>query len=327
MLEQKQLNQTVKGERIDHYLLLRKCELKTSKNGKQYLNLELGDQWSTLPSNYWEGYEEFYAESPVGSVVKVTGIVEDYQGQSQIRLTSIRTANTDDGVTPYDFQPRSRRDLAEMKKEFGDRIDLISNPYLKKLLALLLAGQNLELFSRAPAGKSWHHSYISGLLEHTLEIIRICDLMCDIHPEAKRDLLIAGAIMHDFGKIEELTFDGIFDYSEKGKLLGHIVISAMKISEKADKIPGFPEDLKVQLIHLVLSHQGKLEFASPVVPKMLESIILYQADELSAKTNAYKSAILAESGNPSGWTRYQQLAGTPFYIPEELRNHKNETNK
>jgi 3'-5' exoribonuclease len=176
-----------------------------------------------------------------------------------------------------------------MKREFKNRVDSISNSFLKKLISSIFNSSTLESYTKAPAGKSWHHSYLSGLLEHTLEIIKICDLMCDIHPEVNRDLLVCGAIMHDFGKIEELTFDSVFDYSDKGKLIGHIVISAMEINEKAGRISGFPEDLKHQLIHLVLSHQGKLEYASPVLPKTLESIILYQADELSAKTNAYKA--------------------------------------
>ena len=139
--------------------------------------------------------------------------------------------------------------------------------------------------------------------------------MCNIHGEINRDLLICGAMLHDFGKTEELQFDTNFDYTDKGKLLGHIVIAAMKIETEASKIPDFPEDLKNQLIHLVLSHQGKLEYASPVEPKTLEAIVLYHADELSAKTNAYKSAIQNDEQTGSNWTRYLPLAGTSLLIP------------
>ncbi|MCK7525539.1 MAG: HD domain-containing protein [Ignavibacteriales bacterium] len=126
-----------------------------------------------------------------------------------------------------------------------------------------------------PAGKMWHHGYISGLIEHTLEIIRICDLMCDFHPEINRDLLICGAMLHDFGKIEELSFETGFEYTDKGKLIGHIVISSNDwLIKKLNEIKDFPEELKNCLIHLILSHQGKLEHASPVVPKTLEAIAL-----------------------------------------------------
>jgi 3'-5' exoribonuclease len=166
-----------------------------------------------------------------------------------------------------------------------------------------------------PAGKAWHHAYIHGLLEHTLEIIKICELTATFHKEVNRDLLIAGALLHDFGKTEELSDTADFGYTDKGKLLGHIVIAAMEVEKAVMKIPDFPEDLKNRLEHLILSHQGKLEFASPVVPKMLESIILYHADELSAKANAYKNAILEQSGCKSSWTTYIRLAETDLYIP------------
>ncbi|MGE5437177.1 MAG: HD domain-containing protein, partial [Syntrophothermus sp.] len=170
-----------------------------------------------------------------------------------------------------------------------------------------------DKFSNMPAGKAWHHSYIHGLLEHTLEIIKICDLLADFHPEVNRDILIAGAMLHDYGKIEELSFDNMFEYTDKGKLLGHIVISAMKIDSIIKTIPDFPDELKNCILHLILSHQGKLEFASPVVPKTLEAIILYHADELSAKTNAYKNALELEKNENSKWTKFIRLAETDLY--------------
>ena len=202
-----------------------------------------------------------------------------------------------------------------MRKEFSERICRINDPNLKSLLDIIFSGERFEKFTNVPAGKSWHHSYIHGLIEHTLEIIKICDLMCDIHPELNRDILICGAMLHDFGKTEELSYNPVFEYTDKGKLLGHIVISAMLVNEEAKKIKNFPEDLKDCLLHVILSHQGKLEYASPVVPKTLEAIALYQADELSAKVNAYKNAILNEQKNDSKWTKYINLVST------ELFNH------
>jgi 3'-5' exoribonuclease len=200
-----------------------------------------------------------------------------------------------------------------MKEEFLKRINSLSDHNLKLLMKNIFTGERFDKFLTAPAGKSWHHSYIHGLVEHTLEIIKICDLMCDIHPQFVRDLLISGAMMHDFGKTEELSYDGIFEYSDKGKLVGHIVISAMLINDEVKTIPGFPEDLKNCLLHIVLSHQGKLEYASPVVPKTLEAIALYQADELSAKVNAYKNALATQTKTESKWTNFLNLASTDLF--------------
>jgi 3'-5' exoribonuclease len=159
-------------------------------------------------------------------------------------------------------------------------------------------------------------------LEHTLEIMEICDLTANFHPEVNRDLLITGSILHDFGKTKELTFDSTFDYSDEGRLLGHIVIASIMIKEKINDIKEFPEGLKNQLLHLILSHQGKLEQASPVEPKTLEAIILYQADEISAKANAYKSAIEADAKGENRWTKFLHLINSPLYIPEEFNKQK-----
>jgi 3'-5' exoribonuclease len=313
MLNQKELNTLEKGDQVDHFLLLKKCEIRLTKAGKQYLFLELGDKSLSLNANVWDSFENFYEMAKTGDVVKVAGSMDDYQGAPQIRINSIRILKASEKVSPIDFLPKSKRDPDVMRKEFRDRIDRIANRYLKELMNLVFTEDNFAKFSAAPAGKSWHHSYVHGLIEHTLEIIRICDLMCDIHQEINRDLLISGAMMHDFGKTEELSFDSSFDYTDKGKLLGHIVISSMIINEETKKIEGFPEDLKNCLIHIILSHQGKLEYASPVVPKTLEAITLYQADELSAKVNAYKNAIASGAGTDAKWTRYITLASTDLY--------------
>lgn len=150
--------------------------------------------------------------------------------------------------------------------------------------------------------------------------------MCDIHSELNRDLLISGAMLHDFGKIEELSFDSAFEYTDKGKLLGHIVIAANIVDEEIKRIKNFPEDLKINLLHLILSHQGKLEHASPVVPKTLEAITLYHADELSAKVNAYKLTLQSEIKQNSKWTRFINLAGTDLYS-HDLENFTDIENK
>ena len=317
MLDQKDLNDLSIGDDFTMFLIVTKSEVKTSINGKQFLNLELRDKSSALPSKVWDNAEEYSKKLKEGTVVKVTGQIEDFKGAMQIKIGKISPAKENDNVKPEDFLPKSQRPLSEMFNELDQVIASIKNPFLNQLIKIILADGKLEKYSKVPAGKGWHHAYIHGLLEHTLEIIRICELMCSIHPDLKRDLLITGALLHDFGKTEELTYDSTFDYSDKGKLIGHIVIGALEVEKAAVLIKNFPEDLKDQLIHLILSHQGKLEFASPVEPRTLEAIVLYQADELSAKTNAYKKAIEADKNKGGRWTRFLPLANTALYIPDE----------
>lgn len=328
MLSQSDIITLNKGDALDHFLIVKKCELRTSKTNKQFLALELADKSISLNSNMFESFEEIYTKIKAGDIVKVKGTIDDYQGSPQIKVKSIRPANLTDDVTVMDFLAKSKRDLGEMKKEFFDRAEKISNPKLRALINNIFTEDNFERYSLAPAGKSWHHSYVHGLLEHTLEIVKICDLMSDSHSEINRDLLVCGAILHDFGKIEELSFDTAFEYTDKGKLIGHIVIGAMIVEEKIKEIKDFPEDLKNCLIHLILSHQGKLEHASPVVPKTLEAIALYHADELSAKVNAYKNAIATELKTDSKWTKFLSLAATDLFshgINPEIENQINKS--
>lgn len=312
MLNQKDLVMVQKGDMINHYLLLKKCEIKLTKSNKQYLYMELADKTLSLSANVWENFSKMYSELKPGDVVKVTGSMDDYLGIHQIKIISIKTADPADKIIPADFLVRSKRNVEEMKNELIARLQKISNSKLLILMDQFFNEKNLLKFTSAPAGKYWHHSYLSGLLEHSLELIRICDLMCDIHPEINRDLVICGALMHDYGKTEELSFDSSFEYTTRGKLIGHIVISAMLINEGCKKIPDFPDDLRDCLLHIILSHQGKLEFASPVLPKTLEAITLYQADELSAKVNAFKSA-LSEIKEKGKWTKFLPLASTDLF--------------
>ena len=317
MLKQKELIDFSIGDEITLFLIVSKFEIKTSKTGSIYLNLELRDKSAVLPAKVWDRIDNIKDSVREGTIVKIAGKIEEFNGAPQIKIDKIRAAKDNDDVRTDDFLPRSKRPLDVMTNELNQVIDSITNPYLNKLIKSILTGENLEKFCRTPAGKAWHHAYVHGLLEHTLEIVKICDLMCTFHPEINRDLLVSGALLHDFGKTEELTYDSVFDYSNKGKLIGHIMIGALEVEKAASVIPNFPGNLKDQLVHLILSHQGKLEFASPVEPKTLEAIVLYQADELSAKTNAYRSAIEVDKNKGGSWTRFLPLANTALYISNE----------
>jgi 3'-5' exoribonuclease len=279
----------------------------------------------TINAKVWDGFENFLSTASAGIIVKVKGQMEEFNGTPQVKVNSIRVAEDEDKVNVSDFMPKSSRNFNKMVNELENRIANIKDDNLRTLVNKVLSGESYEKYKHVPAGKAWHHAYVHGLLEHTLEIIRICDLMSDIHPDINRDLLVCGAILHDFGKTEELNYETNFDYTDKGKLLGHIVIAAIEIEKTVSGIKEFPTELKEQLLHLILSHQGKLEHASPVVPKTIEAIVLYHADELSAKTNAYKNAIKLDENKEGNWTRYQQLAGTDLFTPQKEDKKEQET--
>ncbi|MFC2119509.1 3'-5' exoribonuclease YhaM family protein [Bacteroidota bacterium] len=330
MLNQSDLTELTKGNIVDHFLMIRKIEIRNTKTGKKFLSLELGDKSGSINSNVWNdtaGFDSIADNGKVGDIIKVVGSMDEFQGLPQIKVSSIRLTTPADSVEVQDFLPRSSRDPEVMERELFVRIDEISNTHLKELLKNIFSGERLEKFKTAPAGKSWHHGYIHGLIEHTLEMMKICDLMCDFHAEINRDLLAAGAMLHDFGKTEELSYDASFNYSDKGKLIGHIVICASMIEEETKKLTDFPGELKNLLIHLVLSHQGKLEYASPVVPKTVEAIALYQADELSAKVNAYIGAINSDMTTEGNWTKFIHLAQTDLYKNNLADESENKINK
>lgn len=333
MINQKSIRELQNKDAVDHYFLLKRLEVKQKKDGSNYVVMELGDKTGSIYGNYWEGFDKFLETAFVGAIVKVRGLVELYNDRLQLKIDSASLIDKDDKAELRDFIPSSVRDFDMMKREFWARVNKIQNSWLRYLIQNVFTKERFEKFAFAPAGKSFHHNYIGGLIEHTLEVVKICDLMCDIseesnfQPPVNRDLLITGALLHDIGKIEELSYESIFDYTDKGRLIGHIVIAANWIYGACKQIHFFPEELEILVLHLVLSHQGKLENASPVEPKTLESIILYYADELSAKTNAYRQIIAGGSDTNSNWTKYHNLIQSSLFISKEPDYYHKELNK
>ena len=186
MLNQSDLTELIKGNIIDHFLMIRKIEVRNTKAGKKFLSMELGDKSGNINSNVWNdttGFNNIADNGKVGDIIKVAGTIDEFQGVPQIKVNSIKLASPEDDVELQDFLPRSERDPELMVRELLVRIDDISNVHLKELLKNILSGERLQKFKTAPAGKSWHHGYIHGLIEHTLELIKICDLICDFHME------------------------------------------------------------------------------------------------------------------------------------------------
>jgi 3'-5' exoribonuclease len=200
-------------------------------------------------------------------------------------------------------------------------VSSIKNRELRKLLELLIADSSLvEGLKKTPGGKLWHHAYVGGLLEHTLKVVQICEKAASMYELVNRDLLITGALAHDIGKISAYSARGFFDYTDEGRLVGHIVSGDEIIDRKIQAIEGFPSDLALQLKHLILSHQGQLEFASPVVPQTIEAIILHYADEMDAKADAFTHIIKTQKSKGKRWSDWVHLINRYIYLGEEDEN-------
>ena len=184
----------------------------------------------------------------------------------------------------------------------------IQHPALQKLLSAFFDDDKTrELFKRAPAAKGFHHSYIGGLLEHTLSVTRLLDAVSGHYTGLNRDLILAGGILHDIGKIHEFTYDRLIDYSNEGRLIGHIVMGVEMIDAKIASIPDFPPQLAMELRHIILSHHGVLEFGSPKRPKTVEALFVHHIDDLDAKVNAFRETIRDADDPDSDWTPFHRL--------------------
>ena len=296
------LNQEV----ISCFLVSRK-EVKSKKNGGDYLFLDLSDKTGHISAFLWENVEEYLEAFHAGDYVKVKGLVREYNNRLQLTLHKIKKVD-DSEVDPADFLPVSGKDVDAQYQELLDQISQFTHPYLRELLQTIMTDARVtERFKRAPAAKRMHHAYIGGLLDHTLSLIRMCRLAAGNYPNLQVDMLIAGAALHDIGKIEELTYAKSFDYTTEGRLLGHIVMEVVYVNQVVNQIAGFPEDLRLQLLHLLVAHHGKVEFGSPKVPMTLEALVLHYLDDLDSKIEVMTSLSADETIGDSDWTGYNQM--------------------
>ena len=301
------------GEEFIGFYVVRNRDLRTRRNGMPYLTLEIGDRSGRLKGNIWDDAEMMFEQMAVDTVVKVKGIIETYQGNKQITFKQIRRARDDDDFDTGIFLSVANIDIEGSIEKLRRIAKALSNEYLRDLLLLFLTDENItEGLMRAPGGKLWHHNRLGGLLEHTLGVLRLCRMMGRFYPESDSDLLTAGAILHDIGKIEEFKYDLSFDYTDRGRIVGHIVLGAEWVTERAKQIDDFPHDLLDKLVHLVLSHQG--EFGSPVQPSTREAFLLHYADLIDSKMDALKRI---EKDLPEGeqW-KYVNLLGRQIMFPD-----------
>lgn len=314
-------NQFVKnlkiGGELTEFFVLRKKELKETFEGQKFLKLELGDKTGRIDGVVWDNPEDLYNQAEPGEIVKIKGWVSTYKDEPQIKVERLKKAEERE-VDLADFLPATEKNLDSLIQEFQEITSTIQNAHLRKILQLILEDPFIiQELIKAPGGKLWHHTYVGGLLEHTLKVVDICEKAAVLYELINRDLLITGALVHDLGKIKAYSSHGFFDYTDEGRLIGHIVSGVELIDHKIAMIEEFPPDLALQLKHLIISHHGELEFASPVVPLTIEAIVLHYADEMDAQADAFAHIIKTQKVKGKRWSDWVHLINRYIYLGEE----------
>ena len=295
------------GERISDFFLVAEKNIAFSQKGAPYLNVRLKDRTGEVDGKIWEKATEWDKLFKKGDVIQAQGGAVSFKNSVQLSITSLRKIDESE-VDLSQYMPAAKKNADAMFSDLMTFIDQVNTPCLKTLLHTFFHDENvITLFKRAPAAKGFHHVYIGGLLEHTLSVTRLLDLVTQYYQGINRDVLITGGILHDIGKIYEYSYDSIFDYSDQGRLVGHIVIGIEMLNAKIAAIGDFPEQLAMELRHLILSHHGTYEFGSPKRPKTLEALIVHHIDDLDAKVNAFQEFIGESAEDDSNWTPFHRL--------------------
>ena len=275
---------------FDAFFLVLHKQQRTTKTNKPYLNLILGDKMGQLEGRVWDpGDSRIEKEFERGDIVKVRGSVSRFDDRLQMKVEHLRKAAGGE-VEKSDILPCTTCDVDELWLKLMGFVESFTDANLKLLLTTLLADSGLaQAYREAPAAKQLHHAWLGGLLEHVVSLLTLADRVAPHYPVLHRDLLLTGVVLHDIGKVRELAWEVGFEYTVEGTLLGHIQIGMELVEKAIDSLPDFPPRLKTLVLHLILSHHGKLEFGSPKLPMIPEALVLNFVDDLDAKMQAVAS--------------------------------------
>lgn len=309
------------GKKITTKFLVLESNKRIKRDGSPYIELLLSDSTGRVAGVLFEGVENYKNILRRGKVVKITGTVGKYSGEPQIKLFKVESVK---GATPEEFLEHTPKDIEKMAEEFKSIIDReIFDPHIKELLKRVFIKDDefFERFKLAPAAKKFHHPYVGGLLEHTLSVIGLAMKVCDHYPEVQRDLLIGGAFLHDIGKVDEYVYTPLIDKTDQGRLLGHLVIGYKRVEKVIegmnDFFGGIPQEISMQILHMILSHHGRLDFGSPVIPQTLEAQILHYIDDMDAKVWMFGQARQIGTQGGGHWSRFHYGLDRYVFLGEE----------
>lgn len=308
------------GDFVSSMFQIDNLQLFENKNKSgYYLFLLLSDKTGGIKGVCWEKGDKILATLENGCIANVAGRVQPYNNQLQVNIDKI-SLTADDEYSALDFLPVSKANIETLFQYITNVIQNIKNPYLKKLLIAFFEDKDfVSKFKSAPAAKSIHHSYLGGLIEHTTNCLKLAVLLCELYPELRKDLLLVGVLLHDIGKLEELSFDTKIDYSDSGRLLGHITIGTEIVAEKISSLPKFPNTLRIELLHLILSHHGDNATGSPKRPKTLEACALHFLDNLEAQVKRFTQIIenIPQQHKKKKWSTYDKLLDRYIFVGYE----------
>jgi 3'-5' exoribonuclease len=290
------------GKLFDSYFLVLSRQHRTTQTNKPYLNFVFCDKTGQLEARAWEpGDPRIAKDIDRGDIAKIRGCVTRFRDTLQIKIEQLRKANPGE-ADKSDLMPATTFDVDELWRQLLAFVDSFTDPHLKALLSTILADPRVaDAYREAPAAKQLHHAWLGGLLEHVVSLLTLADRVAPHYSILQRDLLLTGVILHDIGKIAELAWDVGFEYTTEGILLGHIQMGVSLADKAMDALPGFPPRLRTLVLHLILSHHGKLEFGSPKLPMIPEALVLNFLDDLDAKMQAMQGEFdrCARDGRPA----------------------------
>ncbi len=312
------VNQLSHGDSIDEAYLVADKQLRANRQGNLYLQIELRDKTGSVGARLWNATEDLARSFEPGDFLQVRGKTQIFQGSLQVILTHIDVLDSS-RVEPEDFLPQSSQNVGKLFARLRELLLAMSNPSLRALVeCFLIDDEFVAKFTSAPAGIKNHHAYQGGLLEHVVNLLNVADRILDLYPEIDRDLLLTGIFLHDVGKIDELSYDRSFAYTDEGQLVGHLVMGVELLRQKVDRtteLTGetFPPELLLRLKHMIVSHHGTYEFGSPKLPMTLEAVALHYLDNLDAKIHTFGREIRDDPSRESAWTPFQQSLGRRLF--------------
>ncbi|HEY5765029.1 MAG TPA: HD domain-containing protein [Candidatus Deferrimicrobiaceae bacterium] len=296
------------GEPVKDLFLVSNKSVMVSNSGKAYISLSLRDRTGQVECRVWDRAEEIAKRFERDDIVEASGNAIVYQGRIQLKVHDVRKA--EGAADLSEFLPVTRKGIDPLWARLQEFVAAVKDPDLSRLLRSVFPDppgtDTAKRFRQAPGGKSMHHDYIGGLLEHTVSVAGICSMLASHYEGVDGDMMVAGALLHDIGKVEELSYEGAFEYTDEGRLLGHLYMGAEWVASECAKIERFPPEKTMLLKHMILSHHGELEYGSPKRPKTLEAVILHFVENMDAKVAAFQDAVeLLPEG--SRWTDYQRM--------------------
>ncbi|NLW18152.1 MAG: HD domain-containing protein [Candidatus Cloacimonetes bacterium] len=299
------------GKEVISFYLVAEMEVRDGKSGP-FLRLRLQDRSGSLTGYVWKDAKKVAEGFSQGDVVKVKAVVNLYKEQVQLNVSQIRFADHSEYEIEQ-FIARSKKSPEILAEQFFAFVDKIENPWLSKLLKNIFEDKVFfDRFLNAPAAKSWHHNYMHGLIEHTVSVARICDFVSELYP-VNRDLLITGALLHDMGKVFEYSGGPSIDFTEIGRLVGHLSLSDQYICEQSRMIPGFPDEVLLNLRHMILAHHGEYEKASVRLPQTLEALVLHLCDNLDAQSVGV-AQLLEAAPEGAVWSEFDKLNNRYYHL-------------